>query len=99
MDWWYVSISTVLKEHGWRRLKSVPCCWLLIDPSLVNAETTHRVMTRSGGQVDAFVFVGNEGNKVWETARKQLQDHFRSEMWGIYKAKSEWNTKKTEVFS
>ena len=32
---WYISISAVLKEHGWRRLKSDPCCWILIDSSLV----------------------------------------------------------------
>ena len=86
---WYMSISTVLKEHGWRRLKSDPCCWILIDPSLVKAETEKRVTTRSeclvvaatGGHVDDFVFVGKEGNKAWETARKKLQDHYRWKMW------------------
>ena len=30
---WYISIS------GWRRLKSDPCCWILIDPSLVQKST------------------------------------------------------------
>ena len=85
---WYISISTVLKEHGWRRLKSDPCCWILIDPSLVKAETEKKVTTRSecpvvaatGGHVDDFVFVGKEGNDVWETAKK-LQDHYRWKMW------------------
>ena len=38
---WYISISAVLKEHGWRRLKSDPCCWILVDPSLVRKEDTH----------------------------------------------------------
>ena len=82
---WYISISTVLEEHGWRRLKSDP----LIDPSLKRKEETHRVMTRSecpvvaatGRHVDDFVFVGKEGNMVWETARKKLQDHYRWKMW------------------
>ena len=37
---WYISISTVLKEHGWRRLKSDPCYWILIDPSLTRKEET-----------------------------------------------------------
>ena len=86
---WYIGISTVLKEHGWRRLKSDPCCWILIDPSLTRKEETDRVMTRSecpvvaatGGHVDDFVFVGKEGNKIWETARKKLQDHYRWKMW------------------
>ena len=40
---WFISISTVLKELGWRRLKSDPCCWILIDPSLVKAETEKKV--------------------------------------------------------
>ena len=44
---WYVSMSTVLKEHGWRRLKFDPCCWILIDPSLTRKEERHGVMTRS----------------------------------------------------
>ena len=86
---WYISISTVLKEHGWRRLKSDLCCWILIDPSLVKAETEKKVTTRSecpvvaatGGHVDDFVFVGKEGNEVWETAKKNLQDHYRWKMW------------------
>ena len=52
--------------------------------------TSHKeVMTRSecpvvaatGGHVDDFVFVGKEGNKAWETARKRQQDHFRWKMW------------------
>ena len=38
---WYISISTALEEHGWRRLKSDPCCWILIDPGLVKT-TTHK---------------------------------------------------------
>ena len=86
---WYICISTVLKEHGWRRLKSDPCCWILIDPSFVKAETEKKVTTRSecpvvaatGGHVDDFVFVGKEGNEVWETAKKNLQDHSRWKMW------------------
>ena len=86
---WYISISTVLKEHGWRRLKSDPCCGILIDPSLRREEETHGVMTRSecrvvaatGGHVDDFVFVGKEGNKIWETARQKLQDHLHWKMW------------------
>ena len=28
-----------------------------------------------------LVFVGKEGNKVLETARKRLQDYFRWKMW------------------
>ena len=86
---WYISISTAVKEHGWRRLKSDLCCWILIDPSLVKAETEKKVTTRSecpvvaatGGHVDDFVFVGKEGNEVWETAKKNLQDHYRWKMW------------------
>ena len=69
---WYISIPTELKEHGWRRLKSDPCCWILIVPDLVKTGNPQGVMTRSecsvgaatGGDVDDFVFVGNEGNKV-----------------------------------
>ena len=86
---WYISISTVLKEHGWRHLKSDPCCWILIDPSLVKAGTEKKVTTRSecpvvaatGGHVDDFAFVGKEGNEVWEAAKKILQDHYRWKMW------------------
>ena len=36
---WYVSTSTVLEEHGWRRLNSDPCCWRLIDPDLIELAT------------------------------------------------------------
>ena len=39
------------------------------------------VVAATGGHVDDFVFVGKEGNKVWETARKKLQDHYRWKMW------------------
>ena len=38
---WYRSISTVLEELEWRRLKSDPCCWILIDPDLVETDNTH----------------------------------------------------------
>ena len=44
---WYLSISFVLDAHGWRRLKSDPCCWILIDPDLVKTDNTQRVTTRS----------------------------------------------------
>ena len=62
---------------------------MLVDPSLEKKENTHRVMTRSecpvvaatGAHVDDFVFVGKEGNKVWETARQLFQDHSRWKMW------------------
>ena len=33
---WYISISTVLEEHGWHRLNSDPCCWMLINPDRSN---------------------------------------------------------------
>ena len=54
--------TTVLEKHGWRRLKSDPCCWMLIDPALVKNDNTQGVMTRSecpmiaatGGHVDDF---------------------------------------------
>ena len=70
VDWF--NISTVLEEHGWRRLKSDLCCWMLIDPDLVKTGNTQGVMTRSecavvaaiGGHVDDLVFVDKEGNKV-----------------------------------
>ena len=39
------------------------------------------VVAATGAHVDDFVFVGKEGNKVWETARQQLQDHSRWKMW------------------
>ena len=39
------------------------------------------VVAATGGHVDDFVFVGKEGNEVCETARKQLQDHFRWKRW------------------
>ena len=32
---WYISSSTALEEHGWRRMKSDPCFWILIDPAPV----------------------------------------------------------------
>ena len=38
---WHTSISTVPKEHGWRRLTSDPCCWILIDPSLTRKKKKH----------------------------------------------------------
>ena len=67
---WYNSISTVLEEHGWRRLEPEPCCWILIDQTWSESAVV-------GGHVDDFVFVGKEGNNVWEKARKRVQDHFR----------------------
>ena len=63
-----------------RRLKSDPCCWILIDPAAVKKDNTQR-FAATGELVDDCVFVENEGNKVWETAREQLQDHFRWKMW------------------
>ena len=39
------------------------------------------VVAATGAHVDDFVFVGKEGNKVWETARQQFQDHSRWKMW------------------
>ena len=61
------------------------------------------VVAATGGHVDDFVFVGEEGNTVWETARKTLQDHYRWKMWehdnfpqcGV---RVEHQKKKTEVF-
>ena len=63
---WFISISAVLKEHGWRRLKSDPCCWILIDPSLTRKEETLRLMTRS----ECPVVAATRGHvdEVWETA-------------------------------
>ena len=86
---WYISSSLVLEEHGWRRWKSDRCCWILIDQESEKQEATQGVMKRSdcaavaatGGHVDDFVSVGREGNKVWETAWKRLQDDFRWNMW------------------
>ena len=80
---WYFSISIVLEESGWRRLKSDPCCWILIDPDLITTGNTQVETARSEwAVVAATVFVGKEGNKVWEEARKGLQDHLRWKMWG-----------------
>ena len=36
---WYISICAVLEENGWRRFKSDPCCWILVDPSLEKKKT------------------------------------------------------------
>ena len=36
---WYITMSSVLEEGGWRRLKSGPLCSILIDPDLV---ATHK---------------------------------------------------------
>ena len=77
---WYLSMSTVLEEHRWRRI--------FIDRNLTKTGNTRRVTTRSGcavvaatrRHVDNFVF-GRKGNKVWEQARKRLQDLFRWKMW------------------
>ena len=39
------------------------------------------MVAATGGHVDDFVFVGKEGNKVRETGRKKLQNHYRWKMW------------------
>ena len=39
---WYLGRSTGLKKHGWRRLKSDPCCWILIEPYLFKKIATHK---------------------------------------------------------
>ena len=39
------------------------------------------VIDATGGHVDDSVFVGKEGNEVWETARKQIHDHHHWKMW------------------
>ena len=61
----------------------------MIDPDLANNGDTQGVTTRSecavvaatGRHVDDLLFVGRGGNKVWEEARKRLQDYFRWKMW------------------
>eukprot|EP00969_Alexandrium_andersonii_P249482 11025880-Alexandrium_andersonii.AAC.1 len=64
----YLSISTTLAEHGWRRLRSDPCCWILIDPSKVRPDGVYPtkeecpVAAATAGHVDDFIFVGKEGN-------------------------------------
>ena len=63
---WYSSISPVLEEHGWHRLKSDSCCWILIDPDLVKTGNTQGVMARpecavaatARGHVDDFALIG-----------------------------------------
>ena len=105
---WYISTTTVLEEHGWRRLKLDPCCWIFVDPDLVKTGNTKGVMTRSecaveaatGGRVDECAFVGKEGNKVLEKARKRLQDQSRWKMWESDKFKQcgvRVDTRRTEV--
>ena len=64
--------------------KKKPCCGISVDPSNTQGVTTRSecaVLAATGGHVDDFVFVGNEGNKVQEEARKRLQDHVRWKMW------------------
>ena len=36
---WYISILTVLEEHVCHRLKSDPCCSIVIDPDLVRCQS------------------------------------------------------------
>ena len=39
---WCFSISSVLEEHGWCRLTSDPCCWILTDTALAKKKTRAR---------------------------------------------------------
>ena len=49
-----------------------------------STEIQSLTVTATGGHVDVFVFVGREGNKAWEEARKRLQDLFRRKMMSYY---------------
>ena len=82
---WYISISAVLAEGTRLAFEIWP---LLLDIGWsIPGKKAHTARTRSEcpvvcrGHVDDCAFVGKEGNKVWETARKQVQDHFRWKMW------------------
>ena len=87
---WYLSRSTVLEEHGWRRLKSGP---MLLDIDRPRPGEKNRQHTRSDDSIrlcrgnnykrmyrSLCVRRKKQGNKIWETERKRLQFHFRKKM-------------------
>ena len=70
---WYETVRTFLLSIGFRQANSDPCCWLLV----VNGETKAIV----SGHVDDFMFVAQNGEENWETAKREIQEKFR---WGEF---------------
>ena len=82
---WYLSICETLEEFGWRRLHADPCCWILLEPGadesvLLRQDITDLkdspVVAIAAGHVDDFLFLGIEGNAVWEESRRKLQEKY-----------------------
>ena len=72
---WYQSICRVLKEMGYARLVSEPCCWVYVDDS------DGEVKSIIHGHVDDFVFGGKEKCPLHGRLMKELQERFK---WGTW---------------
>lgn len=72
---WYQSICRVLKEMGYARLVSEPCCWVYVDDS------DGEVKSIIHGHVDDFVFGGKENCPLHGRLMKELQERFN---WGTW---------------
>lgn len=72
---WHEHVTKTLISHGWRRLASDGCIFILVD------DETQEVIAAAGLHVDDFLIGGQEGHPRYELARSQLEQAFRWGKW------------------
>ncbi|OLQ01173.1 Copia protein [Symbiodinium microadriaticum] len=72
---WYRSVDTFLRELGFTKLWSDPCCWVL--------RTGEELRGAISGHVDDFLFSGPEGDELWESKLRAIKEKFK---WGDWEA-------------
>ncbi|CAK0808853.1 unnamed protein product, partial [Prorocentrum cordatum] len=74
---WHQAVNRKLKELGWRQLESDPCVWVLTSPSTAGGPDC--IVAIALSHVDDFLFAGREADKIWQQARRQVMEAFRSD--------------------
>ena len=72
---WYRSVDEFLRTLGFQRTWADACCWVLRDQG--------EILGAVSGHVDDFLFCGPEGNKLWESKLKAIQERFK---WGDWES-------------
>ena len=73
---WYRSVDTFLREQGFTKLWSDPCCWVLREQGQLRGAIS--------GHVDDFLFSGKEGDTLWESKLAAIKAKFK---WGDWEEK------------
>ena len=70
---WYEHVSNTLVTHGWERLVSDPCLFILKEKD--------EVVAIAGIHVDDFLIGGKEENMKYQKAKKALEEAYRWGKW------------------